>query len=149
MLRWLLRGKDFPLSSHFTEAREHDMFADTITFTDVHGSEDFAFVRVNQDKYSSEYRYTTDLKRVTLKLRNTTRFDKPSLKTYDRHNVELKEEVFAVAPSTLSTVRTAYFTFEVQQGDVIADVVADGVALCTWLTASSAANMGKLAQFES
>jgi len=125
------------------------MFADTIAFTDVHGTEDFAFVKVNQDKYSSEYRYTTDLKRVTLKIRNTNRFDKPTLKTFDRHNVEVQETIFAVAPSTLSTVRTAYFTFEVQQGDVLADVVALGVSLCTWLTASSAANMGKMAQFES
>lgn len=125
------------------------MFADTITLTDVHGTEDFAFVKVNQDKYSSEYRYTTDLKRVTLKIRNTNRFDKASLKTFDRHNVEIQETIFAVAPSTLSTVRTAYFTFEVQQGDVLADVVALGVSLCGWLTASSAANMGKMAQFES
>jgi hypothetical protein len=125
------------------------MFADTITFTDVHGSEDFAFVRVNQDKYSSEYRFTTDLKRVTLKIRNTTRFDGSSKKTFDRHNVELKETLFAVAPSTLSTERTSYFTFEVQQGDAIADNVQIGVSLCTWLTANSAANMGKLAQFES
>jgi len=125
------------------------MFADTITFTDVHGTEDFAFVKVNQDKYSSEYRYTTDLKRVTLKIRNTNRFDKPSLKTFDRHNVEVQETIFAVAPSTLSTTRLVYFTFEVQQGDVLADVVALGVSLCTWLTASSAANMGKMAQFES
>jgi hypothetical protein len=128
---------------------EYDMFADTITYTDVHGTEDFAFVKVNQDKYSSEYRYTTDTKRVTLKIRNTNRFDKSSLKTFDRHNVEVQETIFAVAPSTLSTVRTAYFTFEVQQGDVLADVVALGVALCGWLTASSAANMGKMAQFES
>jgi hypothetical protein len=125
------------------------MFADTITLTDVHGTEDFAFVKVNQDKYSSEYRYTTDLKRVTLKIRNTNRFDKASFKTFDRHNVEISETIFAVAPSTLSTVRLAYFTFEVQQGDVLADVVALGVSLCGWLTASSAANMGKMAQFES
>ncbi len=125
------------------------MFDNTITLTDVHGTEDFAFVRVNQDKYSSEYRYTTDLKRVTLKLRNTTRFDKSSLKTFDRHNVEIKETLFAVAPSTLSTERTAYFTFEVQQGDSIADCVALSHALAFWLVTASDANMTKLAQFES
>jgi hypothetical protein len=125
------------------------MFDNTITLTDVHGTEDFNFVRVNQDKYSSEYRYTTDLKRVTLKLRNTTRFDKSSLKTFDRHNVELQETLFAVAPSTQSTVRTCYFTFEVQQGDVIADSVALGHALAFWLVTGSDANMLKLASFES
>ncbi|DAD52046.1 coat protein [ssRNA phage Zoerhiza.2_24] len=125
------------------------MFADTITFTDVHGTEDFAFVRVNQDKYSSEYRYSTDLKRVTLKLRNTSRYDKPSGKTFDRHNVELVETILAVSPSILTTERKVYLTFEVQQGDVLADNVALAVALCGWLTASSAATLVKLTAFES
>lgn len=125
------------------------MFSDTIALTDVHGTTDYTLVKVNQDKYSSEYRITTDLNRIVLKIRNTVRFDKASLKSFDRHNVEITETIFPVAPSTTSIERKAYFTFEVQQGDVIADNVELGSVLCEWLTASSSANMGKMAQFES
>jgi hypothetical protein len=90
-----------------------------------------------------------DTRRIVLKIRNTTRFEKASLKTFDRHNVEITDTIFAVAPSTLTTVRKSYFTFEVQQGDVISENVDLGTVLCEWLTASSSANMSKMAQFES
>lgn len=125
------------------------MFADTITFTDIHGTEDAVLTKVNQDKYSSEYRLLTDLKRYTLSIRNTTRFDKVSKITYDRHNVEMTEVIFPVSPAIESKTRKAYFTFEVQQGDVLAENVQLATALLAWGTASSSANLTKLVAFES
>jgi hypothetical protein len=125
------------------------MFADTITFTDIHGTEDFVLTRVNQDKYSSEYRLITDLKRVSLVIRNTTRFDKASGMTFDRHNVEMSELIYPVSPATVSTTRKAYFTFEVQQGDVLTGPVQLMAALAGWAIASSNANLTKLVAFES
>ncbi len=125
------------------------MFADTITFTDIHGTEDYVLNRINQDKYSSEYLLVTDTKRITLRIRNTTRYDKTLSVSFDRHNVELTEQVYAVSPATVGIVRKAYFTFEVQQGDVLATNVQCASALASWLTATSNANLTKLAGFES
>lgn len=125
------------------------MFADTITITDVHGTEDWVLARINQDKYSSEYRLITDLKRISLFIRNTTRYDKASGKTFDRHNVELSELIYPVSPATVSTQRKAYFTFEVQQGDVLSENVDLMTVLAEWAVASSSANLTKLAAFES
>lgn len=125
------------------------MFAEPITFTDVHGTEDFTLIKVNQDKYSSEYRYLTSLKQVTLKIRNTDRRDKVNNKTFARHNVELTEVIFPVAPSTVSIERKAYLTFEVQIGDDLTAVKENVVGLCNWLLASSGAAIVKMTNGES
>lgn len=125
------------------------MFADTITFTDIHGTEDIVLVRANQDKYSSEYRLLTDLKFYRLFIRNTTRFDKGLGLTFERHNVEMTEQVFPAVAGNASTYRKAYFTFEVQQGDVVATSRELATGLLTWATVSSSANLTKLAGFES
>jgi hypothetical protein len=129
---------------------EIDMFADTITFTDIHGTgTTMVLNRVNQDKYSSEYRLITDTKRVTLFIRNTTRFDKAASLSYDRHNVELTEVIYPVSPSVVATTRKAYFTFEVQQGDELVSAIETAAGLLYWGIASSNASLTKLAAFES
>lgn len=125
------------------------MFSDTITFTDIHGTTDYVLNRIRQDVYSSEYLLITDLLEVRLAIRNTTRFDKGRNVSIDRHNVEVVETVYPVAPATLSIVRKAFFTFEVQKGDVIATSTEVAKALVGWCSASTYANLVKMANFES
>jgi hypothetical protein len=126
------------------------MFADTITLTDIHGTDDYVLTRVRQDEYSSEYRLITDTRICTIKIRNTTFVDKKRQNVVmDQHNVEVVEEVFAVAPATLSIVRKAFFTFQVQRGDVLSMSKGTALALVDWLALSSGANLTKMMNFES
>lgn len=123
------------------------MFADPTTVTidgDAH-----VLVKINQDAYSSEYllRSTTDEYR--LRIRNNSFLDKKRNVMMDRHNVELIQTIFPVAPATLSTVRKTYFVLENQQGDTLADPVDQAAGLFGWATASTSANLTKLMNFES
>jgi len=104
-------------------------------------------VRINQDRYSSEYllRTATDEFRLTLR-NNPKRFDKRLGVTVDRHNVELIHTVFPVSPSTISITRKAYVTFENQIGDTLTDPQYVTTALLSFLTA---ANITKLMNLES
>jgi hypothetical protein len=125
------------------------MFSDTITFTDIHGTTDYTLTRINQDAYSSEYRLIGDTYQVGLKIRNSTFFDKKRGVQINQHNAELTETVYAVSPSLLDTVRKAFFTLQVQKGDVLASSKEVAIALAGWLTASSAATLTKMVNFES
>lgn len=125
------------------------MFSDTITFTDIHGTDDYVLNRIRQDNYSSEYLLITDTRQVRLQIRNTSFYDKKRAVQMDQHNVELVEEVFPTAPATLSILRKAFFTFQVQKGDVLATSKEVAIALAAWLTASSGANLTKMVNFES
>jgi hypothetical protein len=106
-------------------------------------------VRINQDKYSSEYLLRTGTEEFRLNIRNTSYFDKKRSVNIDRHNIELIHTVFPVAPATLSTVRKVYTVIENQQGDTLTDPVNVAAGLCNYLTASTNANMTKLMNFES
>jgi len=123
------------------------MFADpqTVTINAVAR----AMVRINQDKYSSEYRLLLADREFKFNIRNTTYLDKKRGVTLNRHNVELIETVFPVAPATISFVRKAYFVVENQLGDTLVDPVYDASGLCAWLTATSNANLTKLMNSES
>jgi hypothetical protein len=123
------------------------MFADPTTVT-IDGNAK-ALVRINQDQYSSEYllRSTTD--EFRLRIRNNSFLDRKRNVTMDRHNVELIQTIFPVAPATLSTVRKAYIVLENQQGDTLTDPVKMAAGLYAWLTASTNANLTKLVNFES
>lgn len=123
------------------------MFADPQTVTIAAVGHDL--VKINQDQYSSEYLYRTTTLEIRMRIRNTSYLDKKRNVMIDRHNVELIQTVFPVAPATLSTVRKFYTVLENQQGDTLADpaLIAEGV--CDWLTASSRANLLKLINFES
>lgn len=125
------------------------MFSDTITFTDIHGTEDVVLRRVNQDKYSSEYKLLTDAKLYRLFIRNTTRVDKATKLAYERHNVEFTEQVFPAVVGSPPIMRKAYFTFEVQLGDVLTGPVQLATGLLGWAIADSSANLTKLVGSES
>lgn len=103
-------------------------------------------VRINQDKYSSEYVLRSATDEYRLNIRNTSYNDKKRNVTIDRHNVELIHTVFPVAPSTLSTVRKTYTVIENQRGDTLVDPRNTALGLFAFL---SSANIDKLMNFES
>lgn len=124
------------------------MFADPTTLTV--NSVAKALVRIDSgDKYSSEYLLRSTVNEFRLKIRNSTYRDKARNVLVDRHNVELTETVFPVAPAILSTIRKTYMVIENQQGDTLTDPTYNAAALFAWLTASSNANITKLMNFES
>lgn len=106
-------------------------------------------VRVRQDGYSSEYLLTTSTEEFRLNVRNSSYTDKKRNVVVNRHNIELVHTIFAVAPSTLSTIRKAYAVIENQKGDTLVDPVNDAIGLLSYLTASSGANITKMLNSES
>lgn len=105
-------------------------------------------VKINQDGYSSEYLLRSALDEYRLRIRNQSRFDKKLGVSIDRHNVEIIHTVFATASAPAYT-RKCYVVIENQQGDTLTDPTNLAVGVLSWLTASSAANITKLMNFES
>lgn len=121
------------------------MFTDTITITINAVAK--VLNRVNQDGYGSEYFLRETTGSFRLKLRNTSYLDKSrgSIKV-DRHNIELVETVFAVAPATVNTVRKMYSVLENDLTDSIVSSAKFGVGLAGFHTE---ANLTKLLNWES
>lgn len=67
--------------------------------------------RIKDDGYSSEYFLRGTLDEFTAKIRHSRYTDQRGVEI-DRHNVELVQTVYAVAPSTKSTIRKAYCVLE-------------------------------------
>jgi hypothetical protein len=103
-------------------------------------------VRINQDRYSSEYLLRSSTDEFRLRIRNSSRTEKATGIRIDRHNVELTHTLFAVAPATRSYKRFAYVVFENQEGDTLTDPQYVTSALLAFLTA---ANITKLMNLES
>ena len=118
-------------------------FSDTITFTINAVAK--VLNRINQDSYSSEYflRSTTDEFRA--KIRQTNYVAKNG-KITDRHNVELTQTVYPVAPATLSTVRKAYVVLENERPDGITEPLNFDLGFVGFLTSP---NITKLINYES
>jgi thermostable 8-oxoguanine DNA glycosylase len=106
-------------------------------------------VRINQDKYSSEYLLRSATGEHRLFIRNTTRFDKKRAVQVDRHNIELIETVFAVPTVSPSYERKIYVVVENQQGDTLTDPLNVALGLLAYLSASSGANITKMLNSES
>lgn len=123
------------------------MFADPQSITI--GASPFSLNKINQDGYSSEYLYKTSTWEVRLNIRNTSYIDKKRGVRIERHNFEVVQTIYPVAPATLSSVRKAYFVVEAQQGDSQTDIKDVAVGLCSLLTATSAAAITKALNFES
>jgi hypothetical protein len=106
-----------------------------------------SLVRINQDRYSSEYMLRTDTEEFRMRVRNSSRPNKAKGGIrVDRHNVELTHTVFPVAPSTRSYTRLAYVVFENEEGDPLVNTSYIVTALAGFL---SAANVAKLQNLES
>lgn len=101
-------------------------------------------VKINQDKYSSEYllRETDAEYRAKIRHNVTTR---DGVK-YDRHNVEITKTIFATSTDPEYQER-AYVVFENLPKDDEATYVPD--ALAAWLQASAGANLTALVGWES
>lgn len=123
------------------------MFADPLVVTINAVAKNL--IRINQDKYSSEYLLRSATDQYRLNIRNSSYTDKKRNVLIDRHNVELVHEVFPVAPATLSVIRKVYTVIENQQGDTLTDPVLTASGLFACLTASTNANLTKLMNLES
>lgn len=106
----------------------------------------YNLVRINQDNYSSEYFLRSATQEYRVKIRNNTYLDKARGVSMDRHNVEIVETVFPVAPATLSTVRRFYVVLENQEGDSLVIPRNNALGLMAFL---SSANIDKLLNRES
>lgn len=95
------------------------MFGDTITITI--NSVAKVLNRINQDSYGSEYflRGTDD--EFRLKIRHTSYSDRSRKVLVDRHNVELTQTVYAVAPATVNRIRKSYAVLENERADGVND----------------------------
>jgi hypothetical protein len=122
------------------------MFADPAVVA-VNGSNK-SLVRINQDKYSSEYLLRSSTDEYRLFIRNSSRFDKRVNAQVDRHNAEFIHTVFPTSTTPL-IVRRQYVVIENQQGDTLADPTYTATGLLAFLTASSAANITKMLNSES
>jgi hypothetical protein len=121
------------------------MFSDTVTVTI--NAIDKTMSRINQDKYSSEYllRGTTD--EFRLRIRHSEYTDKArGGAVVDRHNVELVQTVYPVAPATKSTIRKAYIVLENERGDGLNDPLNFDLGFAGFL---SVPNLTKLINWES
>jgi len=103
-------------------------------------------VRINQDKYSSEYLLRTATEEFRLHIRNSSYLNKSRQVMIDRHNVELIHTVFPVAPATTSSVRKVYTVIENQQGDTLTDPRNVALGLFAFL---NSAKIDQLMNFES
>jgi hypothetical protein len=122
-------------------------FADPAAVTPTGGTAQ-SMVRISQDGYNSIYRLRNALDDWTLNVRNTT-YTKKNGKVTDRHNCELIHTIFPVSPAVIATVRKVYLTFENEQGDTVADCVAEVGGLLTFLGASTNANVTKMVGMQS
>lgn len=121
------------------------MFSDTITITINAVAK--ILTRVNQDGYSSEYLLRESTGSFRLKLRNSSYKDKTrSNVSVDRHNIELVETVYAVAPATIPTVRKYYAVLENDTTDSVVSSAKFGVGVVGFQTE---ANLTKLLNWES
>lgn len=121
------------------------MFTDTITITINAVAK--VLNRVNQDGYGSEYFLRDTAGSFRLKLRNSSYTDKTrgGIKV-DRHNIELVETVFAVAPATINTIRKYYSVLENDQVDSVVSSAKFAAGVTGFQTE---ANFTKLLNWES
>jgi len=120
------------------------MFSDTLTVTINAVAKNL--VRINQDRYSSEYFLRETLGEYVLRIRNSTYLDKSRKISVDRHNIELIQTIYPVAPNLVNTQRKAYVVFENDRGDTIVDPVKMTAGL---LAFNTEANLTKMANRES
>jgi hypothetical protein len=69
------------------------MFADTLTVLTK------TLVKINQDKYSSEYRFNDGSVEIFARIRHSTFNSKPLGRPVDRHNVEITHRTISAAPT--------------------------------------------------
>jgi hypothetical protein len=119
------------------------MLGDTLTLP--HSGGDVVLVKVNQDGYSSEYLFKDATHQYIAKVRHSRTKATTARPSYDRHNVEVVETIYATEGVDEYT-RKCYIVLEQLPADVdveIADALAD------WLIATSDLVLDKLMGWES
>ena len=125
------------------------MFADTLTFPDMYGTDDVVLTRVRQDNYSSEYRVNfPGISHLEFFIRNTAYVDnKRNGITVNRHNVELVETMYTTEVGALAPIRRKmYAVFEADASDDTDQVKQFVSAFAEFFTE---ANVVKMINFES
>lgn len=121
------------------------MFSDTITVTINAVAK--VLTRINQDKYSSEYYLRSATDEFRMRIRHSSYSDKLRVgKVIDRHNVELIQTIFPVAPATIPTIRKAYVILENEASDGVTDPLNFDLGFAGFL---SSGNVTKLINWES
>lgn len=101
--------------------------------------------RINQDVYSSEYRFRDATRQVNVRIRHSEAGGQNGSEKRDRHNIELTETIFATA--TVAQIdRKAYLVVEQAKND---PTVMLPNALCNKLTETSNALLTSLLGWES
>lgn len=118
------------------------MLANTYT---LDGAVDITVTRINQDSYSSEYRYLEAAYGVTMKVRHSRVKATLNQLGRDRHNVEIVKTIFATTTDPEKIIKT-YFVWEVPAGYTDQDMVK---YLTNWLSASTFAILPPLLNWES
>ncbi len=120
------------------------MFTDTITITINSVAKNL--VRINQDGYASEYFLRETTGDFRLRIRHTNYTHKTTGKVIDRHNVELVQTVYPVAPAVVPTIRKAYTVLENERVDAITESLNFDLGFVAF---ASSANITKLLNLES
>nr|UJQ85051.1 MAG: putative coat protein [Leviviridae sp.] len=102
--------------------------------------------RINQDGYASEYFLREATQDFRMKVRHTK--DRPTSAgvAVDRHNVELTQTIYPVAPATVNKIRRVYGVITNENSDDSVQIGYLQAGLSGFLTA---ANVTKLANWES
>lgn len=103
------------------------MLGDTFVLPQVGG--DITLKRINNDSYSSEYLFRDATTQYRARIRHTRTNATATKPSYDRHNVEVVQTIFA-AGDVAEYERKFYFVHEHKPGDTsvaLVDAVADKV----------------------
>lgn len=115
------------------------------TFVLPHSGGDITCTKVNQDGYSSEYRFRNATHEVIVKVRHSQTRATASRPAYDRHNVEVVETIFA-SGEVAEYQRKAYFVIEQLPSDLDVEFMD---ALADWAIATTNENLDDLMQWQS
>lgn len=110
----------------------------TATLTFTINSVAKVLTRIADDGYSSEYllRGTTDEFRAKVRHSAYNDSTRGGL-TVDRHNIELVQTVYPVAPSVTPVIRKAYIVVENDHTDTLTDPLNHDVGFVAFLTSGN------------
>lgn len=101
-------------------------------------------VRITQDGYTSTWQYRTSTYLMRMQIRHSVVPAKGGEPAKDRHNVEVVKTTFATASVPQYSEKSYFVTENVVSGSS----VELPNALCSWLTATSNAQLTKLLNWE-
>lgn len=89
--------------------------------------------RITQDSYSSEYFLKEATQEFRVKIRHSTEAPQKDGSKFERHNVELTQTIYAVAPNTVDEVIQVYAVIRNKKTTTSANVAKLGDALSLFL----------------